>query len=177
MIIDKKINGIIIFLIWKISRYDGANFCHVIRTVAFFDLIIFVILTNHSWKGDPAAFTIKAITAVTEINIFKWAFVFIMSREKIKIAEGIDWIMKYFILASGTLLEFVFIEQKARVLISRATQIEIHEFLRMQASAEVISDTFKKITVLIFFAKLQIWLFQNKFAWLFMFWRHIVFIT
>jgi len=66
--------------------------------------------------------------------------------------------MKYFILTSGVLFEVLFIEQKVRVLISKATQIEIHEFLSKQANAEAARDKFKKITVLICFTKLQIWL-------------------
>jgi len=90
MIIDKKINGITIFLIWKINKYDGASFCHVIRTAAFFVVTAFVILMNHSWNGDPAAFTIRAITAVIEAIVFRVGDLFIIINEKIKIADGMD---------------------------------------------------------------------------------------
>jgi len=53
--------------------------------------------------------------------------------------DAIDWITKYFILSSAIFVfgEFFRIEQKARVLISRATQIKTQEFLRMQAPTEI----------------------------------------
>ena len=46
---------------------------------------------------------------------------------------------KYFILNSVIFVfgEFFMIEQKARVLISRVTQIKIQEFLRMQVPTEI----------------------------------------
>jgi len=47
---------------------------------------------------------------------------------------------KYFIPSSAIFVfrEFFMIEQKARVFISKATQIKIQEFLRMQAPTETI---------------------------------------
>jgi len=56
----------------------------------FFVLVIFVILTNHSWNGDPAAFTIKEITAMAAATVLSLVCVFIINIEKIKIADGMD---------------------------------------------------------------------------------------
>ena len=58
--------------------------------MAFFVLVAFVILTNHSWNGDPAAFKIRTVTAVIAATVFRLGVVFIISNEKIRIADGMD---------------------------------------------------------------------------------------
>jgi len=70
-----------------------------------------------------------------------------------KIAEAIDWIMKYFIFISvGFLLVGLAfrIAQKDIVFISRATQILSQEFLTKQKSAVNEIVIYMKIRVLIF---------------------------
>ncbi len=67
---------------------------------------------------------------------------------------------------------FVFVElfkmeQKARVLISRVTQIKIHEFLRMHATAETAKDRY--IQTAIIFIPPNCKFGYYKFAKLFMF--------
>lgn len=61
--------------------------------------------------------------------------------EVIKIPEAIDWITKYFIISSFKgFLSFIFLKiesiQNAIVFISMNTQIEIHEFAKMQSKED-----------------------------------------
>jgi hypothetical protein len=63
--------------------------------------------------------------------------------------------------------EFFIIEQKARVLISKVTQIKIHEFLRTQVATETARA--KYIQTAIIFIDPNCKFGCNKFAKLFMF--------
>jgi len=76
---------------------------------------------------------------------------------------------KYFILSSVILVlgEFFIIEQKASVLISRATQIKIHEFLRMQAPTEIVKAEYIQTVIIFINPNCKFGLY--KFAKLFMF--------
>jgi len=49
-------------------RNRGANFCQVIKRNAVLSLQSFVILTNHSWKGEAAIFTINASNGIKTKN-------------------------------------------------------------------------------------------------------------
>ena len=66
----------------------GASFCHVMSIVAFFHVILFVILMNHSWKGAAASFTISAVVANIErkCNVYRS----LVTTKNSKIPEAID---------------------------------------------------------------------------------------
>lgn len=92
------------------------------------------MFTNHWWNGaDPIL--IISDTTVIKAKGNKIYFINLNDmQEKISREEEIDWIIKYFILLSVKdffSIENVFImQQKESVLISKATQIEIHEFIK-----------------------------------------------
>lgn len=98
--IDNSKNGQIILLTWYRRMNIGANFCHVIRTKALAMLEFFVILTNHSWNGEAAIFTIRDIRGrktISMIVIFgEFEIVMLLTNK----TEDTDWITKYFILNS-----------------------------------------------------------------------------
>jgi len=62
---------------------------------------------------------------------------FVCMEKIIKMPEAIDWIIKYFILHSIILFDFLWgilkIPQKARVFISKVIQTIIQEFLEIQS--------------------------------------------
>jgi hypothetical protein len=66
----------------------------------------------------------------------------IVDRDITRIVEAIDWMTKYFIVASMNFLFLSFFsifvkEQKVNVLTSRTAQIKIHEFLNMHRMMDV----------------------------------------
>jgi len=77
--------------------------------------------------------------------------------------------MKYFILNSAIFLfkEFFKMEQKAKVFISRATQIKIQEFLIIQAPTEIIKDRYMQTVIISITPNCKFGCY--KFAKLFMF--------
>jgi hypothetical protein len=83
--------------------------------------------------------------------------------------DATDWMMKYFMLNSVIFVfeEFFMIEQKAKVLISRATQTKIQEFLRMQATAEIVRLEYIQTAIIFGIPNCKFGVY--KFAKLFMF--------
>lgn len=128
-----------------------------------------MIPTNHSWNGEAAIFTISDSvgnkTRNVIVNFGDLEIVILLTRR----TEDTDWITKYFILISAIFVfkEFFKIEQKARVLISKATQIKIHEFLRRHAPTEMDKDEY--IQTAIIFVSPNCKFGYYKFAKLFMF--------
>jgi len=139
--IDKIINRISEFFVWNKIRKAGAIFCQVIINVNWYFFMLFLIFTNHSWNGDAAIFIIKAIIIMfwTIIELYKF---FVCIDIIIKILEAMDWIIKYFILHSIILFDFLWgilrIPQKARVFISSVIQTMIQEFLEIQSKVEIV---------------------------------------
>lgn len=113
-------------------------------------LEFFVIPTNHSWNGEAAIFTNSDIkgkkTNNVDVNLGDLEMVILLTSR----TEATDWMMKYFILSSAIFdfREFFKIVQKARVLISRATQIKIQEFLRMQAPTETVRAKYMQTAII-----------------------------
>lgn len=177
-----KMNGMIVFFWWNIIKYAGAIFCHVIRIVLFLIFDFLMIFTNHWWNGDEAIFTIKMMILIFMIFVVLVSFVF--SSIIIRTADEIDWIIRYFILVStiflfSFLMEVFIIEQNERVFISRAIQIQIHEFLMKHKI-----DEMKIVVIIIIVVLISL---ENQIANLgllrdilnlpkqFTFWRRIVF--
>jgi len=73
----------------KMDRYKGASFCHVIKIVAFFRLVLLVMSKNQEWKGDLASF-VKSASAPPDKIIVWISFVFCVDMEMIRIADATD---------------------------------------------------------------------------------------
>jgi len=154
ILIDKITNAITKYLVWNKIRKMGANFCQVINRVSWYFFMFFLMFTNHSWNGEAAIFIIRdAITMFCKI--IRLCKFFACIDIIIKIPEAIDWMMKYFILHSIVLFDFLSgmlkIPQKARVFISSVIHTIIQEFLAMQSRGVMRIVIIIKLFVLIRF--------------------------
>lgn len=173
----KKI--IIIFFSKNIKKYVGANFCQVISVMLLVSLEFFVTEINHWWKGEAANLIIIAI--ILSIKKIVLLFSFLTNSPSTNIEDETDWIIKYFMAISD--LENVFClsfnlirEHKHMVFSSKKIQTNSHELImRQRIGVEIIPShlRFMFISILL---KLQIWNWWNKVV-IFMFWRHVVWIT
>lgn len=132
--------AIIIGLYININKYTGANFCQVIRSVALTVLDFLTTLRNHLWNGADASFTSKDKVPMTRRILLRELRYMDMCR--IRMAEATDWIVKYFIEDSRNVLgakNLLLINevQNARVPVSRAIQITIHEDLIKHTTDEM----------------------------------------
>ncbi len=120
--------------LWKQRRYEGINFCRVIKSREFFQLILADTFRNHWWNGAEATLIMRAINLKVN-RVLLNNISFLRMTENNKSTEEIDWITKYFILLSVftnfSLAVFFKMVQKERVLISREIQIINQEFLRI----------------------------------------------
>lgn len=150
--IDKITKGKIEFFFWNKRRYTGANFCQVIRNSDLNHFEFLTIVINHWWKGEEAALIIIE-TSPNNQKIWLLVYSLVMIIENTKIAEVIDWIIKYFILISvknPPVFFLCFIKvQKERVLSSKAIHTTTHLFLKMHNNGLVTKITIIELFVLI----------------------------
>jgi hypothetical protein len=99
--------------------------------VAVFIDLLQVNSMNQAWKGAAASLTSRAALPdrkrIGVEFLSSW-----LDRNRIRIADAIDWMIKYFIGNSAFLFFIERILQNARVFISRAIQRMNHEFLVRQ---------------------------------------------
>ncbi len=134
----------------KMVRYKGASFCHVIRIVAFFRLVLLVMSINQEWKGDLASL-VSSASAPLDRKIFWIVLVSCVDMEVTNIADATDWIIKYLSGESSELFwEFgsSIIDTNDSVFISSAVQITSHEFLVRQTKDEITRDEAIRMNIL-----------------------------
>ena len=119
----------------------------------FFHSISFEISTNHWWRGAAPSFVINAtipgkchITFTPEVALNHVTL-------RIRIADEIDWMIRYFIIFSLSffVLDFWVVKtQNDNVLISKKIQMAIHEFMNIHSTEEEISVILATTFVLIY---------------------------
>lgn len=85
MIIPARIN----LFEMKMVKYRGASFCHVIRTVVFFMLVLLVMSRNHEWNGELASLVSRARAPPVRM-IFWVVFMLCVDIEVTRMAEATD---------------------------------------------------------------------------------------
>jgi hypothetical protein len=112
------------------------------------------MVINHWWKGEVADL-ISSETVLIKITIGSMDEIsFVIIIEKIRIADEMDWIIRYFILISVLLRVFwdlfpLNIRQYDKVFNSKAIQIIIQELTRIHRMDEDTRTVFMIIRVLI----------------------------
>jgi hypothetical protein len=112
-------------------------------TVNMFQFSDFVTLRNHKWNGVAPIFKIKIILRIvfSLLDIEKKNFVKNKANNK---PDAVDWIIKYFIAASGSIFASLFIitmKVKVIVLISKQT----HTISQLLDKIHIIGDTIRKM--------------------------------